>query len=73
MSWLATDKDGEEYIYDSKPIREGNIWITEGLYDNVNKLPEGSIEKLIGKKLTWDDEPYEILSESEELERMERN
>ena len=23
-------------------------------------LPKGSIEKLIGKKLTWDDEPVEI-------------
>ena len=23
-------------------------------------LPKGSIEKLIGKKLTWDDEPYLI-------------
>jgi Fe-S-cluster containining protein len=22
-------------------------------------LPKGSIEKLIGKKLTWEDEPYE--------------
>jgi hypothetical protein len=23
-------------------------------------LPKGSIEKLIGKKLTWEDEPYDI-------------
>ena len=24
------------------------------------RLPKGSIEKLIGKKLTWEDEPYDI-------------
>ena len=24
-------------------------------------LPKGSIEKLIGKKLTWEDEPYEYV------------
>ncbi len=28
-------------------------------YDGVI-LPKGSIEKLIGKKLTWDDEPVEL-------------
>ena len=25
-----------------------------------SKLPKGSIEKLIGKKLTWKDEPFEF-------------
>jgi len=25
-----------------------------------SKLPNGSIEKLIGRKLTWKDEPFEI-------------
>lgn len=25
-----------------------------------SKLPKGSIEKLIGKKLTWEDEPFEL-------------
>lgn len=25
-----------------------------------SNLPKGSIEKLIGKKLTWEDEPFEL-------------
>ena len=29
----------------------------ENIFHN---LPEGSIEKLIGKKLTWEDEPVKI-------------
>lgn len=28
--------------------------------DLVVELPKGSIEKLIGKKLTWEDDPVEI-------------
>ena len=33
-------------------------------YENIGEmvlLPQGTIEKLIGKKLTFEDEPYEII------------
>lgn len=32
----------------------------EGLRDVSIELPKGSIKKLIGRELTWDDEPVEL-------------
>ena len=61
MAWLAVDKNGDECIYDSRPVRykyDGfPCWDCDSycIY-----LPKGSIKKLIGEKLTWDDEPVEI-------------
>ena len=34
------------------------------IYVNKITLPKGSIEKLIGKKLTWEDEPVELKEEN---------
>jgi hypothetical protein len=60
MAWLAVDEDGDESIFESKPKRgDGNSpWWCHKL-DNIG-LPKGSIEKLIDKKLTWEDEPVEL-------------
>ena len=64
MSWVAVDKNGHEAIFSGKPERVAypddipNIWYYyDGMYVN---LPSGSIEKLIGRKLTWEDEPVEL-------------
>lgn len=61
MSYVAVDKNSEEWVYEAKPIRcpeykrwqptNGNGWVF---------LPRGSIEKLIGRKLTWEDESVEL-------------
>lgn len=61
MAWLAVD-NGEEWIYDRKPIRnkDKNEFEIEYLYDSAIQLPSGSIKKLIGRELTWEDEPVEI-------------
>lgn len=66
MAWLATDKNGEEYIYEEKPSRGyGCIWKAT-FYDGKDRnsdfieLPKGSIKKLIGKELSWNDEPVEL-------------
>lgn len=32
----------------------------EGFEDIALELPKGSIQKLIGRELTWDDEPVEL-------------
>lgn len=32
----------------------------ENLYDDWINLPKGSIKKLIGRELSWDDEPVEL-------------
>ena len=67
MAWVAVDKNGEEAIYSIEPIRGTNeikrnteIWVLHSIGEHYIHLPKGSIKKLIGKNLTWDDEPVEI-------------
>lgn len=77
MAWLAVDKiifdiKDEERIHSVKPVRnhteEGDYWGNDGsyemccVYESVS-LPKGSIKKLIGRDLTWEDEPIEIKDE----------
>lgn len=71
MAWVAVNKNGVEYIFENKPKREGDEWIDavviwgnqymddgeHGTYWSNIELPKGSIEKLIGCALTWEDEP----------------
>jgi hypothetical protein len=65
MAYLCVDEDGQEMIFDNKPYRDtssvGGYWnrYKEGDFCNVD-LPKGAIKKLIGKDLTWEDEPYEF-------------
>ena len=61
MAWLAVDKDGTEWRFSEKPFRvkEDGIWMVSdeaGIY----LLIKGTIKKLIGHKLTWEDEPVEL-------------
>ena len=66
MEWLAVDKDGTEWVCSDKPSRESanddefspnSIWADA--WEQI-ELPKGSIAKLIGRELTWSDEPVEI-------------
>ena len=57
MAWVAVDKNGDEYIYEDKPHREEGKWVE--IFDFV-ELPKGSIKKLIGRELTWSDNPIEL-------------
>lgn len=64
MAWLAVDDDGSESLYTNKPYRRtdpnyGSYWKVKGLIGFVN-LPKGSIKKLIGRELSWNDEPVEL-------------
>lgn len=62
MAFLAVDNDGSEFIYKKKPTRKSNDSEDEFWYGGVGwfGLPKGSILKLIGRELTWQDEPVEI-------------
>lgn len=67
MAFVATDKDGSEWIFDVKPYRQTEVWVTSQ-YDINNganwfELPKGSIRKLIGRELTWKDEPVKLKEE----------
>ena len=66
MAWVAVDKDGTEWICEDKPLREplfddgytfDSAWVAGS--DQV-QLPKGSIFKLIGRELTWNDNPVEL-------------
>ena len=60
MAWVAVDKDGREFIYECKPIRHNNGAWQDHIWDEVIELPQGTIKKLIGRELTWNDEPVEL-------------
>lgn len=58
MAWVAVDKDSTEYIYGDKPSRtSASCWYSA--FELV-RVPNNSIKKLIGRKLTWEDEPVEL-------------
>lgn len=79
MAWLAVNKNGSETIFAFRPFRrdpdksicklwEPEYWSDENSneYDNEDTgiaLPKGTIKKLIGKTLTWEDEPVELKEE----------
>ena len=63
MAYLAVDKNGAECIATCPPVRMrklGEWGIAYELGNNFAELPPGSIKKLIGRELTWDDEPVKI-------------
>lgn len=60
MAWVAVDKDGTEWVFDSKPVRLAIQWEIDGWDSVAIELPPGSIERLIGRKLLWEDEPVEL-------------
>ena len=63
MPYVATDADGRESIYEDKPQRgvrhdKVSIWINR-IGDYI-ELPQGSILRLIGRPLTYSDEPVKL-------------
>jgi hypothetical protein len=62
MVYFFVDKDGTEGCASERPYRDREIWTGyEDLYFAcvIVPLPKGTIEKVIGRVLTWDDEPFE--------------
>jgi hypothetical protein len=60
--WLAVDNEGTEIIFQSKPKRGRffNLWVPKEDREGFSiTVPKGTIKKLIGRGLTWDDEPVE--------------
>ena len=63
MAWVAVDKDGGECVYQFHPKRSGETFIPLYKYSMWLALPKGSIKKLIGRDLTWQDEPVKLKDE----------
>lgn len=62
MAWIVVTKFGVEWIFPFKPMRDYPCWSCTGFrgafYGTV--LRKGSIKKLIGRELTWMDNPVEL-------------
>lgn len=70
MAWVAVHKNGKEGIFSHKPERGAKLeWWYDEIYegdvtlDTEIPLPIGSIKKLIGRDLDWNDEPVELKEE----------
>lgn len=59
MAWVAVDKSGKENIFEYFPERSDPFWVCSN--EEWVGIPNGSIAKLIGRELTWDDEPVELV------------
>lgn len=67
MAWIAIDKSGLEAIYESRPKRhflpEEECWMYVDS-DSYVEVPRGTCVKLLGRQLTWDDDPVELKEET---------
>jgi hypothetical protein len=60
MAWYAVDLDGSECRYEYKPVRATDMWMHDG-GGRIDELPKGTIGKLAGRRLKWEDEPIEVI------------
>lgn len=64
--YFAVNKSGTEIASNTKPERYETAWLclsenVAGWDDDYSVLlPKGTIKKLTGKDLTWNDEPIEM-------------
>lgn len=57
MAFVAVDKNGEEWVYSDNPERCEVYFYS---FNDKIQLPSGTIKKLIGRDLSFDDEPVEL-------------
>ena len=56
MTFVTVSVDGEELIFNGFVNPKGKVMCVTDYIE----LPKGTIAKLIGRELTWDDEPVEL-------------
>ena len=59
-AWVAVDADGSECIFRKEPYQREGVWFSSSLSNEFVELPKGSIKALIGRELSWSDEPVEL-------------
>jgi hypothetical protein len=68
MAWVVVNKTGTEWAFSHsiRPVRlpdkAPNVLLWDGGFSV--ELPSGSIERLIGRKLTWENEPVELTEQT---------
>lgn len=61
MAWVCKSYTDMELVFEEKPTRIKLHWEPSINSDtNCVILPDGSIKKLIGRELCWEDEPVEL-------------
>lgn len=68
MAYVCVDKNGQEKVFNNYPYRDGfgsenTFWCIPDCYSECDygvDLPRNSISRLIGRQLTWEDEPVEL-------------
>ena len=73
MVYLAVNKDGSEVVSNTRIKRFKDYWVDEFFeheFDTIDVvfLPKGSIKKLIGRELTWEDNPVEFTEQNLDTE-----
>lgn len=64
MAWVCVGFSGKELVCQGKPTRYNDrYWMMSPVYNDSVSLPKGSIKRLIGRELTWDNEPVELKEE----------
>ena len=62
MVYFFVDKDGTEGCANERPFRNYGEWSgwkdVYGEECTITTLPKGTIEKIIGRVLNWNNEPY---------------
>lgn len=56
-------KETNQLMFASKPHKIDSIWQDNNGCCKCLELPKGSIKKLIGRELSWNDEPVELKEE----------
>ena len=73
MVYLAVNKDGSEVVSNTRIKRFKDYWVDEFFeheFDTIDVvfLPKGSIKKLIGRELSWEDNPVEFTEKNIDTE-----
>ena len=73
MVYLAVNKDGSEVVSNTRIKRFKDYWVDEFFeheFDTIDVvfLPKGSIKKLIGREVSWEDNPVEFTEKNIDTE-----
>lgn len=59
MAFVVVNQNGEEWVFEDRPYSVNGYWETTGALI-ANKIPKGSIRKLIGKDMSFKDKPVQL-------------
>lgn len=63
MAWVCVNSCGTELIFETEPHKVAYSWRDNEGSCRCIALPKGSIKKLIGKELSWEDDCVELKEE----------